>query len=109
MKKNKNIIGFIVVFIAILYKYLSFYELQSELVTKGIIIIAIIFNIIIILKRKFTQKQLFIALLIFMLILFMTYLSKSLDFIIVFYPVKNTMYYFIYIVPRVRYIFCSNT
>lgn len=83
MKKNKNIIGFIVVFIAILYKYLSFYELQSELVTKGIIIIAIIFNIIIILKRKFTQKQLFIALLIFMLILFMTYLSKSLDFIIV--------------------------
>lgn len=83
MKKNRNVIGFIVVFIAILYKYLSFYELQSGTITKAILFVAILLNIVIIIKRKFTYRQLFIILLIFMLILFMTYLTKSLDFIIV--------------------------
>ena len=79
MKKNKNIIGFIVVFIAILYKYLSFYELDNGLITTGIIIIAIIFNIIIILKKKFNQKKLFLILIPFFMI---TIISSSLDFVV---------------------------
>lgn len=83
MKKNKNIIGFIVIFISIFYKYLSFYEIESELVTRTLIFLAIILNIVIILKRKFNKQQLLTIIVIFMLVLVMTYLSKSLDFVVV--------------------------
>ena len=79
MKKNRNVIGFIVVFIAILYKYLSFYELQSETITKAILFVAILLNIVIIIKRKFTYKQLFMILMPFLVI---TLISRSLDFVV---------------------------
>ena len=52
-EKNKNIIGIIVIFISIFYKYLSFYEIISETATKLLIILAVVLNVIIIAKRKF--------------------------------------------------------
>ena len=79
MKKNRNVIGFVVVFIAILYKYLSFYELQSETITKAILFVAILLNVVIIIKRKFTYKQLFMILMPFLVI---TLISRSLDFVV---------------------------
>ena len=83
MKKNKNIIGVIVVFISIFYKYLSFYEIISETFTKALIMLAIILNIVIVAKRKFSRQQIMIIMTIFMLVLIMTYTSKSIDFIVV--------------------------
>lgn len=83
MERNKNIIGVFVIFISILYKYLSFYEITSETFTKTFILLAIILNIVIIIKRKFSRQQLLIIMTIFMLVLIMTYLSKSIDFIVV--------------------------
>ena len=82
-EKNKNIIGIIVIFISIFYKYLSFYEIISETATKLLIILAVVLNVIIIAKRKFNRQQLQIIMLIFFLVLAMTYISKSIDFIVV--------------------------
>lgn len=82
MKRSTNIISIIVIFISILYKYLSSYEIENEIVTRAIIILAIILNSIIILRRKFQKKQLLIVAISFILVLLMTYISKSLDFVI---------------------------
>lgn len=82
-EKNKNIIRIIVIFISIFYKYLSFYEIISETATKLLIILAVVLNVIIIAKRKFNRQQLQIIMLIFFLVLAMTYISKSIDFIVV--------------------------
>lgn len=76
MKKNKNIIVFIVIFISIFYKYLSFYEIENESVTMAIIFIAIILNIVIIIKKKFSKKQLITVLIPF---IFVTVMARSLD------------------------------
>lgn len=79
MKMNKNIISSITIFIAIFYKYLSFYEIVSEEISIAIVFIAIILNIIIIIKRKFNRKQLITILVPF---IFITILSGSIDFVI---------------------------
>ena len=75
-EKNKNIIGIIVIFISIFYKYLSFYEIISETATKLLIILAVVLNVIIIAKRKFNRQQLQIIMLIFLSFSYDVYIKK---------------------------------